>query len=122
MQLAAFAMLVAAFTPHMTSGSDSIAVAELGSIYGERECVARAERAFDRLREETSAGNSITDGWVVYQYDIGKSGSDAFIACVGGGAPVVQAFLSVHGSGAAIETVALRDRITALFTASVASR
>jgi hypothetical protein len=122
MQLAAFFTLVAAFAPPGLSGSDSIAVAELGAVYGEAECVSRAERAFRVLREERGAGNAVTDGWVVYQYDIGRKGADAFIACVGAGEPAVQAFLSVHGSGPAIETVAIRDRISALFTSPIASR
>lgn len=122
MQLAAFTLLVAAFGPPVMSGSDSIAVAELGAVYSEPECVSRAERAFRILREESGGGNAVTDGWVVYQYDIGGKGADAFIACVGGSAPSVQAFLSVHGNGSAIETVSIRDRISALFISPIASR
>ncbi len=122
MHLAAFAMVVATFSPPAMSGSNSIAVAELGAVYGEAECVERAERAFRILREESGGGNAVTDGWVVYQYDIGGKGADAFIACVRGGAPSVHAFLSVHGNGTAIETVSIRDRISALFMSPIASR
>lgn len=81
----------------LPAAAEGWSISDLGEMYDRESCMDRARKVVNRYIFNNGGGETASDTWTIYAYDLTPGDQDIVIMCPWVRGDVVNAFLVVHG-------------------------